>query len=96
MNVSFEPRAIFPLTDARVTFSGAVSTLGRMRIEDMIFISVDDHLVEPPHVFEGRMPARFADRAPRVEHTDSGDDVWIFNGQTIPNIGLNAVAGRPK
>jgi len=67
-----------------------------MRLEDMIFISVDDHLVEPPHLFEGRLPARFADRAPHVVHTDSGDDVWVFDGQTIPNIGLNAVAGRPK
>ena len=30
-------------------------------------ISVDDHLVEPPHLFEGRMPAKYADAAPRVE-----------------------------
>ena len=67
-----------------------------MQVEDMIFISVDDHLVEPPHMFEGRLPAQLADRAPRVEHTDAGDDVWIFDHQTIPNIGLNAVAGRPK
>ena len=67
-----------------------------MRVEDMIFISVDDHLVEPPDLFEGRLPAKYADRAPRVEHTDAGDDVWIFDHQTIPNIGLNAVAGRPK
>ena len=28
----------------------------RMQVEDMIFISVDDHLVEPPHMFEGRLP----------------------------------------
>ena len=67
-----------------------------MRVEDMIFISVDDHLVEPPDLFDGRLAARFADRAPRVERTGSGDDVWVFDGQTIPNIGLNAVAGRPK
>jgi len=67
-----------------------------LRVEDMIFISVDDHLVEPPGLFEGRLPARFADRAPRVERTPNGDDVWVFDGQTIPNIGLNAVAGRPK
>ena len=67
-----------------------------MRVEDMIFISVDDHLVEPPHLFEGRLPARLADRAPRVVRTDEGDDVWVFDGQRIPNIGLNAVAGRPK
>ena len=57
-----------------------------MRVEDMIFISVDDHLVEPPDLFEGRLPAKYADRAPRVEHTDAGDDVWIFDHQTIPNI----------
>ena len=31
-----------------------------------------------------------------VVHTDDGNDVWMFNGAVIPNIGLNAVAGRPK
>ena len=55
-----------------------------MHVEDMIFISVDDHVVEPPHLFEGRMPAKFADRAPRVEHTDAGDDVWMFDGADDP------------
>ncbi len=29
-------------------------------------ISVDDHIVEPPDTFEGRVPRKFADRAPRV------------------------------
>ncbi len=62
----------------------------------MIFISVDDHVVEPPSMFEGRMPKAFAGRAPRVETTSDGSDVWTFEGQVIPNIGLNAVAGRPK
>src|SRR4051812_34568303 len=67
-----------------------------MRTEDMIMISVDDHVVEPPDVFEGRVPAKYADAAPRVERTSDGNDVWTFMGQQIPNIGLNAVAGRPK
>jgi len=67
-----------------------------MRVEDGIFISVDDHVVEPPDMFEGRLPARYADAAPKVIRTDSGDDVWTFDGSQIPNIGLNAVAGRPK
>src|SRR5829696_3628001 len=67
-----------------------------MNVEEMIFISVDDHVVEPPGLFDGRLPARYADAAPRVEHTATGDDVWVFNGVQIPNIGLNAVAGRPK
>jgi hypothetical protein len=67
-----------------------------MQAEDMILVSVDDHLVEPPHLFEGRLPAKYQDQAPKVIHTKRGDDVWVFGEQTIPNIGLNAVAGRPK
>ena len=62
----------------------------------MIFISVDDHVVEPPDMFEGRMPAKYADLAPRIVRNSNGDDVWVFDGKKIPNIGLNAVAGRPK
>jgi len=67
-----------------------------MQAEDMILVSVDDHLVEPPHLFEGRLPAKYQDLAPKVVHTERGDDVWTFGEQVIPNIGLNAVAGRPK
>jgi predicted TIM-barrel fold metal-dependent hydrolase len=67
-----------------------------MNVEDMIFVSVDDHVVEPPHMFDGRLPQKYADAAPRVVRTDDGNDVWVFNGATIPNIGLNAVAGRPR
>ena len=67
-----------------------------MNAEDLIMISVDDHLVEPPHLFEGRLAARFADRAPKVIRTSKGDDVWTYEGAVIPNIGLNAVAGRPR
>ena len=67
-----------------------------MKADDLILVSVDDHLVEPPDIFEGRMPAKYADLAPKVVRTDTGDDVWMFNGTRIPNIGLNAVAGRPK
>jgi predicted TIM-barrel fold metal-dependent hydrolase len=67
-----------------------------MDANEMILISVDDHLVEPPDMFHGRLPARLADQAPRVVRKDDGSDVWVFNGTEIPNIGLNAVAGRPK
>jgi predicted TIM-barrel fold metal-dependent hydrolase len=66
-----------------------------MRVEDMVLISVDDHVVEPPDMFEGRVPSRYADVAPRLVRKDDGTDVWIYDGKEIPNIGLNAVAGRP-
>jgi hypothetical protein len=67
-----------------------------VRPDDLIMVSVDDHLVEPPTMFDGRLPQRYQDQAPRVERLDDGSDVWTFNGARIPNIGLNAVAGRPK
>src|SRR5687768_16335143 len=67
-----------------------------MKADDLILVSVDDHLVEPPHMFEGRLAKKFVDRAPKVVRQDDGSDVWTFNGAVIPNIGLNAVAGRPK
>ncbi|WP_106401667.1 amidohydrolase family protein [Actinocorallia populi] len=67
-----------------------------MNAEDLIMISVDDHVVEPPNLFDGHIPAKYKDAAPKVITKRDGSDVWTFNGSTIPNIGLNAVAGRPK
>ena len=40
----------------------------RMNINDMVLVSVDDHVVEPPHLFEGRLPAKYADLGPEVRH----------------------------
>jgi predicted TIM-barrel fold metal-dependent hydrolase len=59
-------------------------------------ISVDDHLIEPADVFEGRVPAAFADRAPRVVTLDDGRETWVYEEGFYPQVGLNAVAGRPK
>jgi predicted TIM-barrel fold metal-dependent hydrolase len=65
-----------------------------MRTEDLILVSVDDHVVEPPTLFDAHLPERWKDAAPKSVHRD-GIDVWEFEGNVIPNIGLNAVAGRP-
>jgi predicted TIM-barrel fold metal-dependent hydrolase len=59
-------------------------------------ISVDDHLVEPRHLFEGRVPAHLADRAPYVRTTSKGNEIWVFDGQAYPQVGLNAVVGRSR
>ena len=58
-------------------------------------ISADDHIVEPPTTFEGRIPAALADRAPRVVETADGRQVWTYDGVELPNVGFNAVVGRP-
>ena len=67
-----------------------------MELDDLILVSVDDHVVEPAHLFEGRLPAKYVDVAPRFVHKDDGTDVWLYEGNEMPNIGLNAVAGRPS
>jgi predicted TIM-barrel fold metal-dependent hydrolase len=65
-------------------------------VEDWTVISVDDHVVEPRHLFEGRMPAALADRAPFVRTTSKGHEIWVFDGTAYPQVGLNAVVGRSK
>ena len=70
-----------------------------MRVEDMILVSVDDHVVEPPGMFDGHVPEKYRDQVPksvRKQLPDGGEyDVWVYEGSEVPNIGLNAVAGRP-
>ena len=66
-----------------------------MQLDDLVLVSVDDHVVEPPDLFEGHIADRWRDLAPRMVERDDGADVWQYDGKEIVNIGLNAVAGRP-
>ena len=59
-------------------------------------ISVDDHVTEPPTVFEGRIEAKFADRAPRLVEHASGGLVWAYEDGEMHDSGFGAVAGRPQ
>jgi predicted TIM-barrel fold metal-dependent hydrolase len=64
--------------------------------DDMILVSVDDHIVEPPDMFKNHLPKKYLDDAPRLVHNPDGSDTWQFRDIVIPNVALNAVAGRPK
>jgi len=66
-----------------------------MQIDDLVLISVDDHVVEPAGLFERHLPDRWRERAPRVVRAPNGADVWMWGDQRGANFGLNAVAGRP-
>jgi predicted TIM-barrel fold metal-dependent hydrolase len=65
-----------------------------MQMDDLILVSVDDHVVEPRDLFEDRLPAKYAEEAPRVISDDTSDK-WVFGEGEVRNSGLNAVAGRP-
>ena len=62
----------------------------------MILISVDDHIIEPPDMFRNHLPNKYLNEAPRLVHNPDGSDTWQFRDVVIPNVALNAVAGRPK
>jgi predicted TIM-barrel fold metal-dependent hydrolase len=64
--------------------------------EELILISVDDHVIEPPDLFVGHLSEKYLDRAPKLERRPDGSDVWVFNQVEIENSALNAVAGRPR
>ena len=57
-------------------------------------VSVDDHVLEPPHTFVGRLPAKYAADAPRVETDDDGVPWWILEDKRMPILFANGAAGR--
>ncbi len=64
--------------------------------DDLILVSVDDHVVEPPDVFTTHLPAKYHDVAPQLRQRDDGTLAWYYYEHEITNVGLNAVAGRPR
>jgi predicted TIM-barrel fold metal-dependent hydrolase len=66
-----------------------------LSMDDWVLVSVDDHMVEPQDTFERHVPAKYRDRAPRIEERN-GAQVWVFEGKVSPNIGLSATVGRPR
>jgi predicted TIM-barrel fold metal-dependent hydrolase len=50
-------------------------------------ISVDDHVIEPPHLFERWLPAKFRDRAPRVERRYTTGEQYMGGGYFVPVYG---------
>ena len=67
-----------------------------MNMDDLILVSVDDHVVEPPDVFEKHLPAKYQEFAPKLKERDDGTLAWYYYEHEITNVGLNAVAGRPR
>ena len=66
-----------------------------MKMNDMVIVSIDDHAVEPADAFLRHYPESLRSEAPHIVDKD-GKDVWMWNGQRYPTIGLNAVVGRPR
>ncbi len=51
--------------------------------DDVQPISVDDHVIEPAHVFADHIEPKFRDRAPRIVERD-GDQGWLWEDRFYP------------
>jgi predicted TIM-barrel fold metal-dependent hydrolase len=67
-----------------------------MRVEDLILVSIDDHVIEPRDMFDNHVPARYRDEAPKSVMDESGFENWWFQGHASTSSSLNAVVGWPN
>ena len=61
-------------------------------------IDADTHITEPPDTWSSRLPAKLADRAPRIVRDPKwGVEVWrIGDGEAPVPVGHTAVGGWPE
>ena len=64
--------------------------------DELILISVDDHICEPPTMFDAHVPAKYKEQAPRVVVEADGSQRWWYGNLPGRDLGLNAVAGKPR
>ena len=66
-----------------------------MKMNDMVIISVDDHISEPPDMFDKHLSGANLASAPKLRASQDGTNFWEYQGMKVPSVGLNAVVGRP-
>src|ERR1019366_4381586 len=66
-----------------------------MKMNDMVIISVDDHISEPPDMFDKHLSGADLASAPKLRASPDGTNYWEYQGMKMPSVGLNAVVGRP-
>jgi predicted TIM-barrel fold metal-dependent hydrolase len=63
-------------------------------MNDMVIVSVDDHISEPPTMFDRHLKGDALATAPKLRTTEAGTNYWDYQGMKLPSVGLNAVVGR--
>ena len=49
-------------------------------------ISVDDHIIEPPDLWQTRLPERYRAAGPRVVELADGNEAWAFEDQVVQTL----------
>src|ERR1700712_1159187 len=67
-----------------------------MRMDDMVLISVDDHITEPGNLFDNHLSGEALASAPKLRVKEDGTNFWEYQGMKMASVALNAVVGRPR
>lgn len=65
-----------------------------MKMSDLVIVSVDDHISEPPDMFNRHLTGDDLATAPKFHTSPTGANYWTYQGMTMTSVGLNAVVGR--
>lgn len=65
-----------------------------MEMNDMVIVSVDDHIIEPPTMWDQHLLAQHRHFKPEYRTRDDGSEYWVLEGRQIESVGLCAAAGR--
>lgn len=49
-------------------------------------ISVDDHIIEPPRLWQDRLPRKYREIGPRVVELEDGSEAWVFEDQVVQTL----------
>jgi predicted TIM-barrel fold metal-dependent hydrolase len=67
-----------------------------MTMDELIFVSLDDHVVEPPGMYDQHLTAAQKAFAPTFHIDPDGRDYWLYDGKRLENFTMNCVVGRPQ
>ena len=51
-----------------------------MRVEDLVLVSIDAHVIEPRDMFDSHVPAKYQAEAPKSIMDENGFEKWWFQG----------------
>jgi len=67
-----------------------------MDMEDLVVVSVDDHVIEPRDMFDRHRSGEAVAIAPKLRTKAHGTNYWGYQGKGIPSFGPHAAVGRPR
>jgi hypothetical protein len=65
-------------------------------VNDLILVSIDDHVIEPRNMFDNHVPDKYKSEAPKSIMDENGFEKWWFQGVSSGSGSLNAVVGWPN